>query len=144
MQILINRGPGKGQIIPLAAPRTTVGRSSQSDIALLGDWRASRRHAEIVRRGSSWAIIDIGSTNGTLINGRPISGPTLLHNGDTILIGDSELIAIAVPGDATASSATLRRLPQRHIAFWWTIFSLLLVLIIMLIAGFIAYQFGWI
>jgi hypothetical protein len=56
----------------------------------LQDPFASSRHARITRQGRTLVIEDLGSTNGTYLNGDLLNGPTPLHDGDTIRIGDSE------------------------------------------------------
>ena len=94
MKILIKNGPSKGQIIQPTQSRIAIGRSGDSDIPLLGDLRASRKHCEIVRRGWHWTIVDMGSTNGTFVNGEPITRPTVLQHGDLIQIGACELVAL--------------------------------------------------
>ncbi len=68
----------------------SLGRSSSCDIAL-NDTECSRRHALINPQagGEVW-IVDLGSTNGTYLNGRRLSRPTRLANGDVILISKSE------------------------------------------------------
>jgi hypothetical protein len=66
----------------------TLGRG---DVEIqLEDPFASARHARIVRQGQVLVIEDLGSTNGTYLNEEPLSGPTPLHPGDHIRIGDSE------------------------------------------------------
>ena len=66
----------------------TLGRG---DVELrLGDPFASSRHAKITRQGRTVVIEDLGSTNGTYLNGEPLTGPQPLHDGDRIRIGDSE------------------------------------------------------
>ena len=54
------------------------------------DPRMSGRHARLVRELSGWVLEDLGSTNGTYLNGEPLRGPQPLHVGDSIRIGDSE------------------------------------------------------
>ena len=66
-----------------------VGRSRDCDIVLT-DSNVSRRHAEISLRDGSWSIADLGSTNGTYLNGESLDGPQPLHPGDRIRIGDNE------------------------------------------------------
>jgi len=66
-----------------------LGRGDAADIRL-EDPFASSRHAEIVRQGSVLVIEDLGSTNGTWLNGEPLTGPQPLHPGDRIRIGDNE------------------------------------------------------
>jgi len=65
---------------------TRIGREPSNDIVLSGDARVSRYHAEIVRDGSGFVIRDLGSRNGTLVNGSRISRHRL-KNGDEIQVG---------------------------------------------------------
>ena len=65
---------------------TTIGRDPSSDICVDMSF-VSRQHAHISRRESHWFIEDLGSRNGTHVNGTPVDGPTRLDNGDQIKIG---------------------------------------------------------
>jgi hypothetical protein len=66
-----------------------LGRSAEADI-VLGDQFSSSRHARLVPQGDAIVLEDLGSTNGTYLNGEPLTGPQPLHDGDAIRIGDSE------------------------------------------------------
>jgi hypothetical protein len=66
-----------------------LGRGEQADIRL-EDSFASASHARLVPQGDVMVLEDLGSTNGTYLNGAPLSGPQPLHVGDRIKIGDSE------------------------------------------------------
>ena len=66
-----------------------LGRSEEADIRL-EDAFASGSHAELSLQGETMVVEDLGSTNGTHLNGRPLTGPQPLHPGDRIRIGDSE------------------------------------------------------
>jgi Protein of unknown function (DUF3662)/FHA domain len=66
----------------------TLGRSRQCDV-VLDDPNVSRQHAEIRPRGGSWVLTDLGSTNGSSINGRRIDGPEVVKPGDELEIGTS-------------------------------------------------------
>jgi FHA domain-containing protein len=68
-----------------------LGRSDQADIQL-EDQFSSSRHARLLPQGDAVVVEDLGSTNGTYLNGQPLSGPQPLHDGDRIRIGDSEFI----------------------------------------------------
>ncbi len=70
----------------LAEDETLIGRSRACSICFL-DGRLSRRHAAIQVRADAAVVSDCGSTNGVLINGRRITTPTMLHNGDEIIVG---------------------------------------------------------
>jgi FHA domain len=66
-----------------------LGRGDAADIRL-EDTFASARHARLVPQGEVMVLEDLGSTNGTYLNGEPLRGPQPLHVGDSIRIGDSE------------------------------------------------------
>jgi pSer/pThr/pTyr-binding forkhead associated (FHA) protein len=81
-----------GRVVPLAADRIVIGRSRECDVRI-DDGNVSRRHAELARDGDSgWAVVDLGSTNGTEVNGRRITKRTPLDDGDRIVIGGTELV----------------------------------------------------
>jgi pSer/pThr/pTyr-binding forkhead associated (FHA) protein len=64
----------------------TIGRRPPADI-LLRDDAVSGRHARFVWRNGTWMIEDLGSTNGTYINGRRLNGPAGLQAGDVVVTG---------------------------------------------------------
>jgi hypothetical protein len=66
-----------------------LGRGDTADIRLQ-DTFASTAHARLVPQGEVIMLEDLGSTNGTYLNGEPLRGPQPLHVGDSIRIGDSE------------------------------------------------------
>jgi FHA domain len=68
----------------------TLGRGDSADIRM-EDPFASSRHARIERQGDVLVIEDLGSTNGTYVNGRQITRPVQLEADDTVRIGDTEL-----------------------------------------------------
>ncbi len=81
-----------GRVVPLASDRVVVGRSRECDIRV-EDGNVSRRHAELSRDGNAgWSVVDLGSTNGTEVNGRRITKRTPLEDGDRIGVGGSELV----------------------------------------------------
>jgi hypothetical protein len=68
----------------------TMGRSRQCDV-MVDDPNVSRTHAEVRPRGGSWVLTDLGSTNGSRLNGRRIEGSEVLKPGDEIELGTTLL-----------------------------------------------------
>jgi hypothetical protein len=71
-------------------PVTTLGRDTASTIRI-NDEHVSTQHAEIRRRGSRWVLRDLGSTNGTAVNGTLVKGERVLVDGDMIALGATSL-----------------------------------------------------
>lgn len=68
-----------------------VGRAINSDLRLFEDVGVSREHCRITSTVGRLEVVDLGSPNGTRVNGRAISGTVELGHGDVIKVGDSEL-----------------------------------------------------
>jgi hypothetical protein len=77
-----------GKRLVVGPTGVTVGRSRQCEV-VLSDPNVSRQHAEIRPRGGGWMLNDLGSTNGSTLNGRRIDGPEMLKPGDEIEVGTS-------------------------------------------------------
>jgi hypothetical protein len=80
-----------GHRLIVDAQGATIGRSRDCEI-VVDDANVSRRHAELRQRGGSWVLTDLGSTNGTRLDGRRIERPEPLEPGDRIEVGASVII----------------------------------------------------
>ena len=81
-----------GRVVPVTTSRVVVGRSRECDVRI-DDGNVSRRHFELVQESpTSWTVADLGSTNGTEVNGRTVSRATRVEDGDTIVAGGTELV----------------------------------------------------
>lgn len=91
-KLYILEGPMEGQVFEFKGKNVFIGRSSRSDIKL-DDMMVSRKHLKIFRTAKAFYIEDLGSTNGTLLNGEAVTpGETYkLNENDTIVIGKSTL-----------------------------------------------------
>jgi hypothetical protein len=76
--------------VVLRGDRMVVGRLASCDISLQ-DKNTSRQHAAFIKQGGGWAVEDLGSTNGTLVNGRKVER-LQLRDDDVIVVGITELI----------------------------------------------------
>jgi len=100
---------------PLHKPLTTIGRAEDNDIVVDDRW-VSRYHAQVRREEGRYVVVDEGSRNGTLLNGRRISGPAALSDGDQLQV--TPLIKLTfvdygstapLPGEARPSALLLDR-----------------------------------
>ncbi|MCA9615087.1 MAG: diguanylate cyclase [Myxococcales bacterium] len=89
--VVVIVGPNVGETHELAGGTSEVGRTSATPIHLM-DPEVSRRHARFVVQGQRVVVEDLGSTNGTFVNGTQISGPTELADGDKIQIGTTTIL----------------------------------------------------
>jgi len=85
LSLEIVEGAGAGRMVALGAG-VTVGRGRDADLVLT-DELVSRRHARVTPSGSDAVIEDLGSRNGTFVNGQAIHGPTLLAPSDQLQLG---------------------------------------------------------
>ena len=88
----------------LEADRTTVGKAAENDVALEDDPTASHLHAILERFPAGWCVTDLGSSNGTWVNGERIWSSHRLRNGDEIRVGQTRLMfrdPLSAAGTAT-------------------------------------------
>ena len=88
-KLVISEGANAGVTVPLEGAPILLGRGADAAIRLDDDY-VSTRHARFVTNGEEWFIEDMGSTNGTYLNGRQLRSVERLQMADTIRIGDSE------------------------------------------------------
>jgi diguanylate cyclase (GGDEF)-like protein len=100
-----------GNIHALVEPSATIGRGRQAAIDLR-DLRISRAHAALLLRGSAWQLTDLGSKNGSFINGVRIDVPTDLADGDVIGIGEVSQLRFSTSSSADEADVIRARMVQ--------------------------------
>lgn len=91
MANLVVRHPnGSSDQFPIARLRTTIGRSARADLCI-PDAFASRLHAEVRQEGDNFWLVDLGSANGTRLNGTPVTTTLPLQTGSEIQIGETKI-----------------------------------------------------
>jgi len=78
-----------GTRFPIGKATMTIGRKSSNDIAVVNDDIASKVHAQVTRHGEHLSVEDMGSTNGTYVNGGRISGVVPVRSGDELRVGST-------------------------------------------------------
>jgi phosphoserine phosphatase RsbU/P len=104
--------PAEGEPFQRSLPGTApvvVGRSSEVDL-MVPDRMLSRRHARLFLEGCDWFVEDLGSHNGTFLNGAKVQGPARLKDGDVLALGGSTLTVASTP----ASGASSRPVEATH------------------------------
>lgn len=84
--------PGTSIELP---PTARIGRGAENAIRLDADTTVSNRHATLDRRGDGLWVEDAGSTNGTFVNGAPVTSARLLQPGDVVRVGHTDLLVEA-------------------------------------------------
>jgi type VII secretion-associated serine protease mycosin len=84
-------GPSQQRAYTLAGPATLIGRDADCAVALIGDGTVSRRHAVVRNDGRRVTVEDAGSSHGTYLNGAYVTGPTPVHRGDVLQVGQTLL-----------------------------------------------------
>ena len=90
-ELKIQTADGSRERFPLSKPRITIGRARSSDVFLPDQW-LSRHHAAVEQRNGTYYLLDLGSKNGTLLNGERVSGDRRLRDGDVITLGEHLLV----------------------------------------------------
>lgn len=88
---LVMQTTGGAHVFPIEANMITIGRGLNNDI-ILEDPRISRQHAQLRYKSRRFLIADNGSTNGTYVNGTPVTTEQVLRDGDIVSLGGLELI----------------------------------------------------
>jgi serine phosphatase RsbU (regulator of sigma subunit) len=118
-ELSIQSADGSKERFPLVKERVTIGRSRESDVFLPDQW-LSRHHAEIRRQGDVYFLQDLGSKNGTLLNGTRIRQQSRLKPGDVITLGEHTLTfswpALEEEDDDPGEPLGTQILPAREIS----------------------------
>ena len=125
-QLVMRAGPNPGKAFTLSKSEIVIGRDVSSDV-IVNTAEVSRRHARLYLDGGVYIVEDLGSTNGTFINGKRLTNPVPLHSGDIIMLGEAATFVYETSqydpnatmispagGDATiASSVPPAAVPQK-------------------------------
>jgi DNA-binding CsgD family transcriptional regulator len=98
-------GPSGPQIVPLESERVAIGSDDANQVAVPWDATVSQLHAVVERYPSGWCVRDVGSRNGTYLNGDRIVGDHVLRPGDEIRVGETR-IAFRLAASSTPRAET--------------------------------------
>lgn len=86
-RLVMRSGPTVGKVFALDKNELFLGRDLSNDI-VINDPEISRRHSRFYQQGNGYVLEDLGSTNGTFVNGQRLMGPNVLRPGDVITFGE--------------------------------------------------------
>jgi len=103
-RLVVRTGPNPGMVYELTKEVALAGRDVTNDI-VLGDAEVSRQHSRLTRSQGGIVLEDLGSTNGTFVNGERLVAPRLLRPGD--LVGMGENVTLMYESTAPEAAATV-------------------------------------
>jgi hypothetical protein len=107
-RFIVRTGPNPGMVFELSEEVIMMGRDVTNDI-VIGDAEMSRQHARLTRTPGGYVVEDLGSTNGTFVNGERLMAPRVLNPGD--LVGMGETVTMTFDAVSPESAATVARPP---------------------------------
>jgi len=113
-QITMRSGPTPGKTFQLEKEETSLGRDLANDIAI-SDPEVSRQHAQFLMQGENIFVEDLGSTNGTFLNGERIANMQQLRAGDVVTLGENIVLIFektSYDPDATVVSSQPVEMPK--------------------------------
>ena len=102
---LFRSGELKGRRLPVKVPVANIGRGDYNDV-VIGDPSVSTMHAKLQRRDAVWILTDLGSTNGTFVEGERLTGEAPLGPGTTLKFGDVSALFEPLDDSVPASKAS--------------------------------------
>lgn len=94
-QLIMRTGPTPGAAFILEGDQLNIGRDSTNEI-VINDAEVSRRHARLTFQGGKYVLEDLGSTNGTFVNGQRLAGPRVLKAGEVVSFGEQIVLVFEV------------------------------------------------
>jgi len=110
-KFVVRSGPRKGERVLVKVPIVNIGRADYNDI-MLDDESVSSQHAKLTRREGLWILVDLGSTNGTMVDGERIEEDTPLAPGCFVRFGDVQLVFEPTDDDAGVQAPKATRAMQ--------------------------------
>jgi len=107
-QLTMRSGPTPGAVYPLEGELITIGRDPSNTLTI-ADAEVSRHHARLTAQGGKFVLEDLGSTNGTFVNGKRLSAPYVLRSGDVVSFGEKIVLMFeAMSFDPNATIASVK------------------------------------
>ena len=100
--LIMRTGPNPGKSFELAKNELYIGRDINNDI-VINDSEISRKHARLILQAGGYVLEDLGSTNGSFVNGQRLMGPHVLRPGEMVMFGENVSLAFEAGYDPDAT-----------------------------------------
>lgn len=100
--LIMRTGPNPGKSFELAKNELYIGRDINNDI-VINDSEISRKHARLILQAGGYVLEDLGSTNGSFVNGQRLMGPHVLRPGELVMFGENVSLAFEAGYDPDAT-----------------------------------------
>jgi len=101
-QFVMRSGPTPDKVYPLEGPEIIIGRDTASNL-MINDSEVSRKHTRLVWQSLGYVVEDLGSTNGTFVNGQRLTAPFVLRGGESISLGENIVLVYESTADPNAT-----------------------------------------
>lgn len=101
-QLVMRSGPNPGERYNIEQNEITIGRDVANEITI-NDPEVSRKHARLIMQSGGYLLEDLGSTNGTFVNGQRLTSPHVLRPGDVVMLGENVSLAYESGYDPNAT-----------------------------------------
>jgi predicted component of type VI protein secretion system len=108
-RLVVRTGPNPGVVYDLTKEVALLGRDVNNDI-VLGDAEVSRQHSRLTRTPGGYVLEDLGSTNGTFVNGERLVAPRVLSGGDMLGLGEN--VTLVFESSVPQAAATVAAAPS--------------------------------
>jgi hypothetical protein len=107
-------GPQPGKSYELTKPELYIGRDIHNDV-VINDAEVSRKHARLIMQAGGYVLEDLGSTNGTFVNGQRLMGPHVLRPNELIMLGENVSLVFETSYEADATVIGAPSQPPQYV-----------------------------
>jgi len=121
-QFVMRSGPTPGKVFPLEGPEIIIGRDNTSSL-MINDAEVSRKHSRLVWQSLGYVVEDLGSTNGTFVDGQRLTSPFVLRGGESVSLGENIVLVYESTADpdatvlSTSSNAVKQAIAEAQATF---------------------------
>jgi hypothetical protein len=111
--LIMRSGPNPGKSFELTKSEIYIGRDIHNDV-VINDAEVSRKHARMTMQAGGYVLEDLGSTNGTFVNGQRLMGPHVLRPNELLMLGENVSLVFETSYDANATAVSVPSQPEQY------------------------------